>query len=378
MSYHDDQLLAEMQRASDLLQRGDRRVDALERELNQLMLRVGRPGFSGEVDDGAFETKSARQMCIDRRALMVTRDEGIEPDYEPTSSEITTAKEARKGFKQLFRAADPGKLDLGISESLSAFSFGNVGWIAPPEVSSRVLSCFTDASDLAALVGQTQISAGSLVLPVDNARPELGAFACDTACWGTGQQPDLAAGIGTMQIKVDPIRATTCTTTDILAGAQIPIETWLQRKAALGFSNLINQAVLCGDGISKPQGILHPRGGIPIFEPSAATPTGTITWQDVLSLKFQVPEPWLSRGSYIMSPASRGQAVCSKTKERYFGPSLAAVLSSPALLACCADIGVFSGLGLAYLDFTPPGEEAGPGTILPFPGCTRSLFCTPA
>lgn len=72
----------------------------------------------------------------------------------------------------------------------------------------------------------------------------------------------------------------------------------------------------------------------------------------------------------------RGQAVCPKTKERHFGPAFTRVLADPSLLARCADIGVSSDLGMAYLDFVPPGEEAGPWTFSY--DCTRSWFCTPA
>lgn len=269
--------------------------------------------------------------------------------------------EARSGFKQLFRAADPNKLDPQIRKSLSAFAFGNLGWIAPPEVSSRVLSCFTDASDLASLVGQTQIGAGSLVLPVDNARPQLGVFACDSACWGAGPQPDLTNGLGTMEIRVDPIRATSCATTDILADAQFPIDQWLMRKASLSFSNLINQAILYGDGLSKPAGLMHPGGGIPICEPSPATPLGTITWQDVLSLKFQVPESWLSRGSYLMSPSTLALLL-----------TMSDATGRPLMIATpIADANMRAGLSGYSMFGSPihvlnqfPGDISMPGTII--------------
>jgi hypothetical protein len=69
----------------------------------------------------------------------------------------------------------------------------------------------------------------------------------------------------------------------------------------------------------------------------------------------------------------REQAVCPKTKERFFGPAFAAVLADPELFAQCADIGVSADLGLSYIDFVAPGEDAGP-CALPQ---SRSLFYTP-
>jgi hypothetical protein len=72
--------------------------------------------------------------------------------------------------------------------------------------------------------------------------------------------------------------------------------------------------------------------------------------------------------------APRDQAVCAKTKQRYFGTAFAAVLADASLFASCADVGVSSDLGMAYLDFVREGENAGPGAL----PSSRSLFQTPA
>lgn len=74
MGYDPGAFLDEIQKASERIERGntrlDARLDGFEANLNALMRERGRPGTSGDsLDDSAFETKSARQMCLDRRAL---------------------------------------------------------------------------------------------------------------------------------------------------------------------------------------------------------------------------------------------------------------------------------------------------------------------
>jgi len=44
--------------------------------------------------------------------------------------------------------------------------------------------------------------------------------------------------------------------------------------ASDGFRRTINPAVIGGDGIGKPMGILHPNAGIPICDTAPNTPGG--------------------------------------------------------------------------------------------------------
>jgi len=49
-----------------------------------------------------------------------------------------------------------------------------------------------------------------------------------------------------------------------------------------GFRRAISDAILIGDGVGKPQGLLNPIGGIPIWDTALSTPAGTFTWQDLI------------------------------------------------------------------------------------------------
>jgi hypothetical protein len=89
------------------------------------------------------------------------------------------------------------------------------------------------------------------------------------------------------------------------------IEQWIFNKASQGFRNTINAAILSGDGIGEPLGILHPSAGIPICETSLrkvrpATPLGQFTWQDLVALKYEVAAQYHPGAWYFMNQRTLG------------------------------------------------------------------------
>jgi hypothetical protein len=92
-----------------------------------------------------------------------------------------------------------------------------------------------------------------------------------------------------------------CATSDLLQDAAFNVETWLMDKVSQGFRNTINAAILAGDGVGKPLGILHPNSGIPICDVSVATQPGQFQWQDLVMLKFEIPMQWQDGCSFLMN-----------------------------------------------------------------------------
>jgi hypothetical protein len=67
----------------------------------------------------------------------------------------------RKALRNLIRYGDLARLDQLERKSLTSFSFGANSFILAPEMSSTVLSCLFDDTDLAGLVDNQTISAAS-------------------------------------------------------------------------------------------------------------------------------------------------------------------------------------------------------------------------
>jgi hypothetical protein len=77
--------------------------------------------------------------------------------------------------------------------------------------------------------------------------------------------PDLQDGLGTLEIRVDPIRYVVCA--DSTQDAAFDMESWILRKAQLGFRNTINNAIICGH---------NPSSGILICDTAPSTKVSTL------------------------------------------------------------------------------------------------------
>jgi hypothetical protein len=76
------------------------------------------------------------------------------------------------------------------------------------------------------------------------------------------------------------------------------MENWLFRKSRTRVT--INEALIIGDGIGKPMGLLNANSGIRNCEVSPATPRREFIWQDLVSSKLELPMQWRAGASYLM------------------------------------------------------------------------------
>jgi len=192
-------------------------------------------------------------------------------------------------------------LPLEFRKSLTAFSLGSNGFILAPQISDQVLSCLVDPTDVTGIMNNVQISGGSIKFLIDNQRMADAAWACEASCFANNPQPDLQQGLGELEVKAETLRFVACASSDLLEDSSFPMETWLMRKVSDGFRRTISNAVIAGDGIGKPMGILNVQSGIPIVDIAPSTPPGQFTWQDVVMLKYEVPMQWHASGSYLMN-----------------------------------------------------------------------------
>jgi HK97 family phage major capsid protein len=232
---------------------------------------------------------------------LVAEGDATVADYTPGSAEIHTAMRARQGLKALFRSGNVDRIEPEFRKELSAFSFGNNGFLLAPEMSNRVLSCLVDPTDLSGLVDSITISSPAVRFVVDNARMELANWACESSCFHNQPQPDLQEGLGELTIKPESLRYVVCATADLLADASFPVETWIIDKVSRGMRAAINASILLGDGIGKPLGILSSSAGVPICEVSPATPPGQFSWADLMMLKYEIPLQWLDQPAFFMN-----------------------------------------------------------------------------
>jgi HK97 family phage major capsid protein len=97
-----------------------------------------------------------------------------------------------------------------------------------------------------------------------------------------------------------------CATRDLIEDAAVDVQSWLFDKISTGMSALINEAILIGDGVGRPMGLLNPRSGIPVCETASSTPPREFRWQDLVMLAMQIPAQWRTGASFLMNQTTAG------------------------------------------------------------------------
>jgi HK97 family phage major capsid protein len=310
------QLLAELKAARAEFAGGDdersksitelrTKVAKMEGALDGLSRRLGRPGNGHDLDAGSEREQAVGLLQFKHLMRQPKHDPGGSPIIIDEKA-IEEATLAVRGARHLFKTTDIGSLPIDQRKALTSFNVGASGFILPPEMSSRVLSCLVDPTDIAGLMSNITISGPSIKFLVDNANLDKATWACDVDCWGATHIQNVTAGLGELELKPESLRYIICTSRDILEDAS-DIENWMLTKVNRAMRATISDALIAGDGIGKPQGILNPSTGIPICATGPLTPAGQFTWQDLIMLKWQVPVQFHGAGSaYLMNQNTFG------------------------------------------------------------------------
>jgi HK97 family phage major capsid protein len=295
---------AEMQRGDDVRSKaiGELRtkIAKLETALTSLSVRVGRP--NGDGSDGQSDARqSALALCEQKHALKVPKHDAA-LQFSPSEDEITEAALAIQGIRNLLKSSAGNEgLSMVERKALTSFNLGASGYFLPPEMSTRVLSCLTDPTDLAAVMGNITISGSSIKFMVDNAELDQATWACDSDCWSQSSVKKLTEGLGEIELKPEPLRYTICASRDLIEDSSVDIEGWMMTKVSRAIRATLSTALISGNGVGKPLGILNPQAGIPICETNTQTPAGTFSWMDLVALKWEVPVQFHPTGAYLMN-----------------------------------------------------------------------------
>lgn len=296
-----------MARISESVAENVTKFQAIEEMVNDLAKKMNRPNQVDPTD--AVETKAAIGLLEMKHGL---KNPKRDPDFPfvHTDTDIEEAKLAVKTLRRVMHMAnvdtDMGRLSDLERKALSSFSFGSNGFILAPEMASTVLSCLEDISDISGLMNSISISGPSVKFLVDNVRLDVAAWACESDCFANNPKANLRDGLSELEIKPETLRYIVCSTRDILEDASVNIEQWMLGKVNFAFRNTLATAIMTGDGMGKPLGILNPRSGIPACTVGEQTAAGTFTWQDLIMLKWQVAMQYHAGGRYLMNQNTFG------------------------------------------------------------------------
>jgi HK97 family phage major capsid protein len=280
------------------------KMAALQSATDRLSARMGRPAAGG-IDANATSLREQARGLLETKFFNAVTRANSDIVFNPSEDEITEAEVACKAIKRLFKVSH-GQLTAPETKALTSFAVGSSTFLLPPELASAVVSCIISPTDVTALMAQMQISGPSVKFLVDNVVVNDSAWACDTQCFANNPGPELANGLGEIEIAVHPLRHVVCVNASLLEDSAISVEDWVMRKVSEGFAAKVSESVMLGDGIGKPLGLLHKSAGIQACATAPGTPLGQFTWQDLIALKMLVNEKYWAKGVYCMSQETFG------------------------------------------------------------------------
>jgi HK97 family phage major capsid protein len=294
---------AKLQRVCDDVAASVAKCQALEETINDICKKMQRPNGDQFTEDA--NRKAAVGLLRLKHELKITKKDFDHP-FTPSEDQITEAQVAVEALRAVINSTDQSNLPIEFRKALTSFSFGSNGFILAPEMSSRILSCLVDQTDVAGIMANMTIAGPSVKFLIDNVELDNAAWACETQCFANNPQAHLTEGLGELEIKPETLRYVICATRDILEDASINIESWMINKVNRAFRNTISKALISGSGVGMPVGILNPAAGIPICDTSDNSPAGQFTWQDLVMLRWQVPGQWQGGGRYLMNQHTFG------------------------------------------------------------------------
>ena len=169
--------------------------------IDGLSIRLGRPIGGGNNDRDDAE----RGAAIDLLQLKYVqrqpkRDPGGSP-FVADEASIAEAALAVRGIKHLLQTTDISSMPIDERKALTSFSVGASGFLLPLEMSTQVLSCLEDKSDVAGLMSNVSISGPGIKFLVDNAELDQAQWACQVDCWSAQHIKNLTEGLGELEIR---------------------------------------------------------------------------------------------------------------------------------------------------------------------------------
>lgn len=143
-------------------------------------------------------------------------------------------------------------LPAGIRAELSVGSESDGGFLAPTEMSSRIIRRLFETSDMRSIATVMSITADAVEFPVDHDEAASGGFVTEKATRTETGTPK----VGIQKIEVHEQYAEPHATQKILDDAAIDVEAWLAGKISDIMTRTENARFVTGTGAGAPRGFL--------------------------------------------------------------------------------------------------------------------------
>lgn len=241
------------------------KLDELKVEFNSLENEVRARATANEMDDRIQALAQPNQ----RRAKPADIDEGGEeeqPRQRVTGGFKVGATKGTFGFISMGEWATAamrtkaGKQDQRIMNAPTSFGSEGIneegGFAVPPDFRAAILKSILEEDSLLSMCDQQTTTSNSLSLPLDHISPWNTSDGVQANWVGEGSTiTQSKPKLGALDTKLHKLAALVPMTEELLSDAA-SMSRWLTSKVPEKFTSAINEALINGNGIGKPLGML--------------------------------------------------------------------------------------------------------------------------
>lgn len=236
-------------------------------------IEAGDEGYTDEqmteVNDlnATFESLSAQLDAAEKIEAMkakATASKGRKTETTEPSAKVTVTKDhsARFGgfgsapeFVMAVKRAGQGDVDKRFQNSMYEKSGEDGGFLVPEEISNEIIKKLNGDGSLMASTKQITVSSNNLTLKVDETQPWNGGV---QAYWTEegGEMTKSKPKFKQPSFRLHKLTALVLATDELLDDATA-LASLIQNSAPEAIMHQVNKAILTGDGVAKPEGIIN-------------------------------------------------------------------------------------------------------------------------
>ena len=229
----------------------------------------------------AKEKVAAMTAAASTSARKTAPESATRVEVMPSKAEKSGGFKSFGDFLNSVKKASSGDIDRRFQNTMFEKNGEDGGFLVPEEMLTEVTKKVQSDESLLARTRQFSVSGNSLSLPTDENQPWTGGVQSYWTAEGA-QIQDSKHNFGTASWRLHKLAALVKVTDELLEDA-VALESYVRSMAPEAIMHKINSAILTGNGVGKPKGILDSGFKVKVAKESAQ-PADTIVARNVIKM----------------------------------------------------------------------------------------------
>jgi HK97 family phage major capsid protein len=286
-------------------------LENFKREFDTVEKEIRTRAAANEMND--------RMVALARPGQRLSQPEDLpggepsnQPDERPRitgglpvgSSKSTFGFRSMGEFALAARRTKFGKPDMRIVNAPTTFGSEGVnedgGFAVPPDFRQNIMKQILGEESLMSMCDQQTTTSNSLSLPLDTTTPWQTSGGVIPQWLGEGANLTATKPrLGALETKLNKLAALVPITEELMQDAGA-LTSWLSTKVPEKFNSFINDVIITGDGVGKPQGMLNSAAKVTVAAVSGQG-AGTVVARNIVDMFARSYGPLRRNGVWLIN-----------------------------------------------------------------------------